>query len=156
MAMPVITAKTRFILLFSFIFDGVLLDQLSKYFAAQSLAKPIIVLENIFSLRLEHNTGIAFSINIPYPLLIFLNILFFGGIIFYLLRNLDMLKLPSLLIIAFLASGALGNLIDRLRLGYVIDFISVGSWPVFNLADTFICIAIFLLIVFYDKIKRPN
>jgi signal peptidase II len=59
-------------------------------------------------------------------------------------------------IIALLAAGAMGNLIDRIRLGYVIDFISVGSFPVFNFADSFITVAIFLLLLFYDKIKRPT
>ncbi len=156
MAMPLITPQNRFILLYSFIFDGVFLDQLSKILLSQALEKPLIILENMFSLSIEHNTGIAFSINLPYPLLLFLNIALFGGIIFYLFRTLDLQKLPSLLVIGLLAAGALGNLIDRIRLGYVIDFIAVGKWPVFNLADSFITIAVFLLIVFYDKIKRPN
>ena len=44
-------------------------------------------------------------------------------------------------------SGALGNIVDRVRLGSVTDFIDVGSWPVFNIADSCISVGMFLLVV---------
>jgi len=48
--------------------------------------------------------------------------------------------------IGLIVGGALGNLVDRIRLGYVVDFIAVGIWPKFNLADTMISIGIVLLL----------
>ncbi len=156
MTMPQLTQKARIALAFSFFIDALLLDQLSKILLDANLQAPYFLPGNFFGLRIEHNTGIAFSISVPYPLLIVFNLLFFGGIIYYLLKTLNLQRFSSLLIIALLAAGAMGNLIDRIRLGYVIDFISVGSFPVFNFADSFITVAIFLLLLFYDKIKRPN
>jgi len=47
--------------------------------------------------------------------------------------------------IGAIAGGAIGNLVDRLRLGYVVDFVSVGSWPNFNLADSAVTIGVLLL-----------
>jgi signal peptidase II len=54
---------------------------------------------------------------------------------------------------ALIAGGALGNLYDRVHFGYVIDFIDLGMWPVFNIADSFICIGVFwiLLQVFWKS-----
>ncbi|HWP96155.1 MAG TPA: signal peptidase II [Syntrophomonadaceae bacterium] len=51
------------------------------------------------------------------------------------------------MITGLLAGGALGNLIDRINLGYVVDFLDLGWFPVFNLADSAICIAAFLFII---------
>jgi len=147
---------TSLVLILSLFIDALLLDQISKILLDANLPSPLYLAGKFISLRVEHNTGIAFSINLSYPLLIFLNVVFFGAIIFYLAKTLDLKRNTSRLILALLASGALGNLIDRVRLGYVIDFISIGNYPIFNFADAFITIAIFLLLLFYDKIKRPN
>ncbi len=149
--------KTQQIVFMGAIFtDGVIFDQVSKVLLDMSLKEPLVIIEGLFNLHIEHNPGIAFSINLPYYLLLFLNIVLFGGIVFYLLKNLNLKRFLSIFTIALLSAGAMGNLIDRIRLGYVIDFISVGSFPVFNLADSFITIAIFLLLLFYDRIRRPN
>ena len=98
----------------------------------------------------------AFSLTLPYPLQLTLNLVFFGFLVIYLFRHLDFSKSLSQIILAILVAGALGNILDRIRLGYVIDFISIGSFPIFNLADSFITVSIFLLMLFYDKIKRTN
>lgn len=50
------------------------------------------------------------------------------------------------LAIGLVVGGALGNIVDRLRLGYVVDFVAVGSWPRFNLADSMVTIGVILLI----------
>lgn len=135
---------------------ALLLDQVSKILLSGVLTSPISLIEGFFTLRIEHNFGMAFSITLPYPVQLGVNLLFFGGIIVYLARQLDFNKAASQIIVGLLMAGAFGNLIDRIRLGYVIDFISIGSFPVFNLADSFITVSIFLLVLFYDKIKRPN
>lgn len=143
-------------LLFCLAFIALFLDQLSKIWLSSILSRPIALLGDFFTLRLEHNFGMAFSVTLPYPLQLAVNLIFFSGIIIYLTLHLNFNKYLSQIILGLLLAGALGNLIDRIRLGYVIDFISVGTFPVFNLADSFITVSIFLLMLFYDKIKRPN
>jgi signal peptidase II len=57
--------------------------------------------------------------------------------------------------IALIAGGALGNLIDRIRLGYVIDFVSVGIWPNFNVADSAITIGV-LIAIWNWMVREPG
>lgn len=49
--------------------------------------------------------------------------------------------------LSFIAAGAAGNLYDRISYGYVVDFLDFRIWPVFNIADTFICAGVFLMIL---------
>ena len=70
---------------------------------------------------------------------------------------IDKPKLTMRLFISLVVAGALGNILDRVRFGYVNDFIDVGFWPIFNIADSSISIA--LTIYFFDLIflnKKPN
>ena len=53
--------------------------------------------------------------------------------------------------LAFIVAGAAGNLYDRVVYGYVVDFLDFRVWPVFNVADTFICVGIFLIILSFFK-----
>lgn len=147
---------TQFIWLPVILILGLLLDQFSKIWLSSTLASPWLILGDFFNFHLEHNVGMAFSITLPYPLQLAANIIFFTVVIFYLAKTLDFSKPLSQVTFAVLAAGALGNLLDRIRLGYVIDFISIGSFPVFNLADSFITVSVFLLLLFYDKIRRPK
>jgi len=142
----------------------VLADQLSKYWASISLepyqAKPIIPMLN---LTLAFNTGAAFS---------FLNgaggwhrwffalfsLVMSVVLVVWLLRIPGKERLQSLAI-SLILGGALGNLYDRARYGFVVDFIDVyyknHHWPVFNLADSAICIgAVLLLIEFFIAKKE--
>jgi signal peptidase II len=134
---------------------GFVLDQTSKLWVAQNLDNPLL-LTSWARIVYEKNIGIAFSIQLPYVFLITANILLLGLIIYFLATRLNWKHGLSILIFSLFTAGALGNLADRLHLGYVVDFISVGSFPVFNLADSFITVSVFLLLLFYDKIKRPN
>jgi signal peptidase II len=121
--------------------------------ALQSLQNPLDI-TTFFSLRYEQNYGIAWSIWIPMPLLIILHFVLLVAIPVFAYKNLDMRKNLSVLITAFIMGGALGNLYDRVLRGFVVDFIAFSFWPVFNLADAFLCIGIFLFVAFYGKIKR--
>jgi len=56
---------------------------------------------------------------------------------------------------AFLVAGALGNLIDRLVRGYVVDFVHLRSWPVFNFADVFLCVGAGLMLLAYRRRRAP-
>jgi signal peptidase II len=97
------------------------------------------------------NTGSAFSSPIPRSLVISLSFLIIGGILWYQLKKTKQIEANktdfwlSLLILA----GAVGNLIDRIRLAKVIDFIDLKVWPVFNFADIYLSLAAVLIIWFY-------
>ncbi len=131
----------------------VALDLLTKSIAPAFALNPIQILP-FFSLEYHQNTGIAWSIQIPYFILIPLNI----GILMllpwcaqkYLKTDLKIAQLALMLVLG----GAIGNIYDRLFLGYVRDFIAIGRWPVFNLADASLCTGIFLILAFYGRIKR--
>ena len=101
-----------------------------------------------------HNTGIAFGI-LKGSSNIILAVTVIGlALIVYSLRKdflngKDCLGVRELLVrkitIGFILGGAIGNMIDRVRFGYVIDFIDFRIWPVFNLADSFITIGAVVL-----------
>ena len=79
-------------------------------------------------------------------------------IFFYLRGLLKVMGAPaSVYGWALVAGGALGNLVDRLRFGYVVDFIDLRVWPVFNIADSAICLGVFWILwqVFWNK-SRPG
>jgi signal peptidase II len=134
----------------------VAIDQLSKIFFSNnfSLNQSIPIVQNIFHFTLVHNTGIAFGI-LKGSSSIILAITIIGlALIGYSLRK-DFLKegdylnrwelLVRKIAIGFILGGAMGNMIDRIRFGYVIDFIDFRIWPVFNLADSFITIGAVVL-----------
>ncbi|MDD5128203.1 MAG: signal peptidase II [Candidatus Omnitrophica bacterium] len=124
----------------------VILDQLSKFLAVNflQLNVPFALIKDFLYLTLVHNRGAAFGI-LKNQLSLFIAISFFAILfIFIYLRNKKnsfLLKLSLSLIL----SGAAGNLIDRLRFGYVIDFLDFKVWPVFNLADSALTIGALLL-----------
>ncbi|MFM1514425.1 signal peptidase II [Helcococcus ovis] len=137
---------------------AVLIDQLTKLWAISNLKgqAQIKLVDNWLHLTYLENSGAAWGI-FQNATLIFalMTILICFGICWYLLKNsnnIDIyIKIPLVIILA----GAIGNLIDRLRLQYVVDFIytplgGLYDFPVFNFADMFVSLsAIFLIIYVY-------
>ena len=123
-----------------------LLDQLTKYLVIQTLAPGMsFPFRGFFRFTHVHNTGSAFGMfqgfNTP---LIFVSMI--GIIILTLIyrsqeRRSNLLRLS----LALQLGGAFGNLVDRVRLGFVTDFIDIGPWPVFNIADAAIVSGLFIL-----------
>ncbi len=130
------------------------LDQLSKYFAQTYLQTPHRLISDFFQLEYSQNTGVAFGIAIPQIVLIIGSPILIGLIIYLVIKELDCRKTLSILSLILIISGALGNLMDRLIHGFVIDFIAIWRWPNFNLADIYITLGILFMIVFYGKIKK--
>jgi len=128
-------------IMFIISFFVLLLDQLTKHF----FKNKTILITNFFKFDYVENTGAAFGLlkgyNLLFIILAFV-VLFF---IFKYYKELTQEKLYMQITIGFLIGGILGNLIDRIFLGYVIDFISFSFWPTFNMADTFSTIAVILL-----------
>jgi len=133
---------------------GVLLDQLSKYYIDSTfeLYQSITVLENFFHITYIRNRGAAFGIlsdnALRLPFFITVSLIAIVGIIWYL-RQIRTDQVLSQLALGLILSGAIGNLIDRIRFGEVIDFIDVHwydhHWPAFNVADSAICVGVALL-----------
>jgi signal peptidase II len=119
--------------------------------------RPVEVVPGYFELEYAENRGAAFSFlsdsDSPYrlPFLIGVSILSIALII-YLLEGVAWGQTVLVLALSFVASGAIGNLIDRVRLGYVIDFVlwKYGEqfrWPNFNIADAFITVGVVIMLV---------
>ena len=136
----------------------ILLDQLSKLWVLHSfqLYESREVIPGFFNLVYVTNTGAAFSmladVQSPWRHYFFLGI---GGAAvigltagYFVLRKEHRWYGPAF---ACIAGGAVGNLIDRVRLGAVVDFLDVYAgeyhWPAFNIADSAICLGAFIFIV---------
>lgn len=124
-------------------------DQITKRMALGVLAPghSFPVLDSFLHLTLVQNKGIAFGyLGEMGPWLIALVAICIVALLIYSLR-LPARDSYHRLAYGFVLGGALGNLLDRFRLGYVVDFIDFRVWPVFNVADTFITIGVGLLIL---------
>lgn len=132
-----------------------LLDRFTKWLVITNLTEPINF-SSWFSLKFEQNFGVAWSMPIPPTFTIPLNIILLLILIWGGFKYLDMRFSKSKILLALIIGGALGNIYDRVMHGYVIDFIAFSFWPVFNLADIFLSVGVFLLILFYGKIHRTS
>ena len=122
------------------------LDQLTKFLAARSLQlnTPLVLIKNFLNLSLVHNRGAAFGI-LKNQLFVFVIISLLAiALILYHLKDKKKSRLSSISL-SLILGGAVGNLIDRLRFGFVIDFLDFRVWPVFNIADSAITIGVILL-----------
>ena len=101
---------------------------------------------SILHLTYVQNTGAAFGLFPGYPrVFVMLAVVVAGWIIVELTRTRPR-AWPVETGLLVILGGALGNLIDRLRFGYVVDFIDLRVWPVFNLADSAVTIGVGLLL----------
>lgn len=135
-----------------------LLDQLVKYVVQLKLSpfQSITVWGEWVSLTYVMNQGAAFGILESQR--IFLIAVAVGVFLFTWYIREELKKYPRLfqLGIAIALGGALGNLIDRIRLGFVIDFIDVHFWPVFNIADIAIVLGIILILFSIAKFSKKK
>ena len=146
--------KNKYANIFLLAFFIVLIDQLAKFLIKINfqINESIPIINNIFHLTYIHNFGAGFGILQQQKwILIFISAAVIGIIFYYL----DKIKEKELLLQAltgFILGGTIGNLIDRLYYGYVIDFLDFQIWPVFNLADSFVTIGVIGLIIYlWDK-----
>tara|TARA_B100000929_G_scaffold92886_1_gene72927 strand:+ start:743 stop:1195 length:453 start_codon:yes stop_codon:yes gene_type:complete len=135
----------------------VLTDQLSKFVVRQTmlLYESIPVIPEFFHLTYVTNDGMAFGINFPFGIYIFSTI----SIIFtiFLFWYLWTIKDQGIIIrtgVGLIIAGAIGNLIDRVFLGEVVDFLDfmIGNyhWYVFNLADSYVTVGMGFIL--YDSL----
>ncbi|MBR2040895.1 MAG: signal peptidase II [Oscillospiraceae bacterium] len=125
-------------------------DQMVKNWAAEVLTKgEIAIIEDVFYFKYTENTGVAFSMfsDNRWILVGLTSVMLIAVLAFFLSGKVtDKLQQFSL---ALILSGGVGNLIDRISLGYVIDYIDVRiiNFAIFNIADICICVGAFLMCV---------
>jgi signal peptidase II len=130
----------------------ILLDQGTKYFSTHYLSDQSMRVFKGFDLALSHNTGAAFSFlaqESGWQRWFFVGLaIVFSIMIYCYLGRLSVDQKRMRFALALILGGAVGNLIDRLLYGHVIDFIvwyyQGFVWPAFNIADSAICVGMFL------------
>ena len=132
----------------------VLADQISKTIVVKtmSLYESIPVIQNFFHFTYITNDGMAFGINFPFGYYIFTSLsVLLTLFLFWYLWSVRTHSIVIRLGIGFIIAGAIGNLIDRIFLGAVIDFLDfmIGNfhWYVFNLADSYVTVGMVLVLV---------
>ena len=140
----------------------VVVDQITKFLVEGKMREglEVPILPELFSLTRVHNTGVAFGIaqgNNLLTGLLALGILIFAG---WMAREWDWRKRWVQVVAGLVAGGAVGNLIDRMRVGYVIDFLDFHygrwSWPAFNVADAAISIGVGMLVLSWLSGQSPE
>ncbi|HIW84237.1 MAG TPA: signal peptidase II [Candidatus Dorea gallistercoris] len=139
---------------------GVCLDQATKFWAILTLKDqpPLILIDGVFQLEYLENRGAAFGLLQGQRLFFFLSAAVICALVvwFYLRVPMERRYVPLRILAILIVAGALGNFIDRLRLGYVVDFFyfKLIDFPIFNVADIYVTISTFallFLLFFYYK-----
>ncbi len=127
------------------------LDQLMKALIRfhMDLNTTIPLIDGIFHVTYIHNYGAAFSLfeNKTF-FLIGMQLIVIGAMIIFLAKKHKKENWSFLLSLSMIVAGGLGNLIDRIRFGYVVDFLDFKVWPIFNVADIAVCTGCGLLILY--------
>ena len=148
--------KSRHTLFAAIAVIGVIIDQFTKIVIDRSmqLFDSIQVVEHFFHITYVRNRGAAFSFlsDASWRLPFFITVSIVAAVVILIaFRKLRDDQKFAQVALAMIFSGAIGNLIDRIRLGEVIDFLDVHwyrhHWPAFNVADSLICIGVFLLAI---------
>jgi signal peptidase II len=159
--------KSRYIILVVVSALVLIIDQVTKLYVDRNmlLHSSITVIDNFFNITYLRNKGAAFGIlanssfRLPFFILVSVVAVCVIVVVIKRLREDQTLAAISL---SLIFSGALGNLIDRIRLGEVIDFLDAHwyehHWPAFNIADSAICIGVFLLAIdmFLEERRQPR
>lgn len=138
----------------------VALDQLTKYLAIACLKdKPAFkIINGVLELNYLENRGAAFGmLQNQRIFVIFVTVIILGVIIYILCKSPNGRKYTLMhILLSLISAGAVGNMIDRIRLDYVVDFIYITliNFPIFNVADmyvTFATVILILALLFYYK-----
>ena len=160
---PAPRRTTRLLALYGTAAAVLVLDQLIKHLVVSNLAgrPPVDVIGTFVQLRYTTNSGGAFSLLTGAPLFFgVMAIVIIGGIIYASRRRAQPLSVQ--VVLGLILGGALGNLTDRLfrgdglLRGEVVDFVKVGIWPVFNLADSCIVVGGLLLAILLGRAERDQ
>ena len=125
-------------------------DLWTKHWASANLAwhEPVEVLGPVVRFTYTRNSGVAFGLGAGLPFPYYLFSIAAVAVILYLFARQRITGMARQVSLALIMGGAIGNLVDRVRSGEVVDFIEVGyghwHWPVFNVADSAVTIGVVL------------
>ena len=126
------------------------LDQTAKFFVSHSLKlnETIPVIKNIFHITLVFNSGCAFGLfrDQPGSFFYLASAAAIIPLLYFLARHKNENIFHNLAVVLIIF-GSISNLADRLRLGYIIDFLDFRVWPVFNFGDTAITIGVLIFLL---------
>ena len=140
-------------------------DQVTKGLAVRFLKgqEPIVIWDGVFELRYLENRGAAFGMLQGHQaFFLFTGLLVFAAALYFFRHvSADRKFFPIRMIAVFILAGALGNMADRLRLSYVVDFFyfRLIDFPIFNVADIYVSVGtavLAVLILFYYKEEELN
>jgi signal peptidase II len=150
------------------VFGIIFFDQLSKWLVVIFLKgnESAVIIENVFQFTYLENRGAAFGMLSDHRwVFLIISAVALIGITVYMIKWRPASKL-AYVAISFIVGGGIGNMIDRIWLGYVIDFIDFCAFPkiwsyVFNVADSFVCVGAGLYILYMilstvDEIKKEK
>lgn len=138
------------------------LDQWTKQLATRFLSgrPPVELIGDSLQLTYALNSGVAFSLGAGSRFPFWLFSVGAAVVILWLLARGKIAHRPQRVALALILGGALGNLVDRVTTGLVVDFIEVGigryRWPVFNVADSGVTVGVVLFILFGSRAPRPE
>ena len=140
----------------------VVADQLSKAWIRANLLEGQSLFETgFFRITHLHNTGAAFGLFQGQSFILTIValigvavILVYGFVVYHRFSWFE--NLLSRFALGLVLGGAVGNLIDRIRLGYVTDFIDFGFWPAFNIADSAVTVGVIILVYSLLRLARTE
>ena len=142
------------------------LDRVTKIAAETNLVlnQPVPIVK-FFNLTLVYNKGAAFGMfsglpdNLRRFILVIISIIALLIVTYVILKEFSRTDRWAMSALALILGGAIGNIYDRMRFDYVIDFLDFYAgryhWPAFNVADSAICIGVFILIVRSIQMRKP-
>ena len=142
--------ENKYITIFSTALIIILIDQITKFLIRVNfeLNDSLSLIKNVFHLTYIQNTGAGFGIlKSQTSILIFISLVVIG-VIFYYFDRIKEKEVLLQVLVGFVLAGTIGNLIDRLAYGFVIDFLDFQIWPIFNVADSFVTIGVIGLIIY--------
>lgn len=139
-----------------------LTDQITKFFISGWLAPngSFPIFEGVLHLSYHENTGAAWGIlqDARWVFLVFSTVAILAILAYLILAKTKPRGIPFAL--ALICGGGIGNMIDRIRLGYVVDFVDVRliNFPLFNVADACVCVGTFLFVILYlrDEFRKKK
>ena len=154
--------KINFLMIITII--AILLDQLIKIIIKSKIFNSsIILIPHVLNLTYVQNTGAAFGIGSnSTSMFVAVNVVIIGLITYFIFSKREELSKLILIALHLVLAGGIGNLIDRIARGFVIDYIDISpliKYPVFNLADIFVVVGCLIVVISLVKdtvIKKKN
>lgn len=139
-------------LLLAIVVATVIVDAATKAVASATLGQETVHILGPFDLRLVHNPGIAFGLGNRAPAGLVLSAALAGVIVLGVAAWRG--RVPSTLAAGLIVGGGIGNVVDRMLGGTVVDMFDIGRWPTFNVADT--CITVGVALLLWVEVRTPG